>query len=159
MHRDLPHAELQFAQLQREFRDTGDLRLVSITVDPEHDTPAVLRHYAERYGSTESWWLLTGDKRDIYCLAQQGVRLSAADTAGPAPPACGSALSLGPTPAGASHGSKGLVMHSPRLVLVDRTARIRAYHPAGDPESMTRLRANLRALLAEPAAPPAPMAR
>ena len=144
-----PIQSLEFAQLQREFAGTADVRLVSITVDPTHDTPEVLRRYAQRYGASERWWFLTGNKRDIYCLAQEGFRLSVADPAAPSAPACGRAWRLSPAQAWASHGSGGLVMHSARVVLVDRTARIRAYHPAVEPESMTRLRTNLRALLAE----------
>lgn len=144
-----PTQSLEFAQLQREFAGAAELRLVSITVDPAHDTPAVLRRYAERYGAADRWWFLTGDKRDIYCLALEGFRLSVADPGASEAPTCGRAWRLGPAPVWASHGSGALVMHSARVVLVDRTARIRAYHLAVDPASMTRLRANLRVLLAE----------
>lgn len=146
-----PTQSLEFAQLQREFAGAADLRLVSITVDPQHDTPEVLRRYAERYGAGDRWWFLTGDKTDIYCLAQQGFRLSVVDPAAAAPPTCRQALRLGPAPAWASHGSKGLFMHSARAVLVDRAARIRAYHVATEADSMKSLRANLRRLLAEAA--------
>src|SRR6266849_6970962 len=38
-----PIQSLQFARLEREFPDAADLRLVSITVDPVHDTPEILR--------------------------------------------------------------------------------------------------------------------
>ncbi|MGH7307427.1 MAG: SCO family protein [Candidatus Rokuibacteriota bacterium] len=146
-----PIQSLSFAALQREFAESAGLRLVSITVDPAHDTPAVLRRYAERYGAGDHWWFLTGDKREIYCFAQEGLRLAVADPAAPAPPACGAKLSFGPRLAWASHGSPGLVMHSARAVLVDRVGRIRAYHLAIEPKSMQTLRANLRQLLAEPA--------
>ena len=145
-----PTQSLQLARLQREFQD-AELRLVSITVDPEHDTPEVLARYGARYGAGDRWWFLTGDKRDIYCLAQQGFRLGVVDPASPAPPSCGHALRFGPARAWANHGSKGLVMHSARVVVVDAAARIRAYHLATDEESMARLRANLRRLLAAPA--------
>ncbi|OLC34259.1 MAG: hypothetical protein AUH81_12650 [Candidatus Rokubacteria bacterium 13_1_40CM_4_69_5] len=145
-----PTQSLQLARLQREFQDAADLRLVSITVDPEHDTPEVLARYAVRYGAGDRWWFLTGDKRDIYCLAQQGFHLGVVDPAAPAPPSCGQALGFGPARAWASHGSKGLVMHSARAVVVDGAARIRAYHLATDAESMARLRTNLRRLLAAP---------
>ncbi|HSC28171.1 MAG TPA: SCO family protein, partial [Vicinamibacterales bacterium] len=91
-----PLQSLQFAQLQREFHDAADLRLVSFTVDPVHDTPEVLRHYADRYEAIDRWWFLTGDTRDIYCLVQQGFRLGVVDPAAAAPPSCGPALSLGP---------------------------------------------------------------
>lgn len=141
-----PTQSLAFAQLQREFAEERGFRLVSITVDPAHDTPAVLRSYAERYGATERWWFLTGDKRAIYCLAREGVRLGVTDPRS-ADPDCGATSWLTPGAAWASHGSQGLVMHSARIVLLDRQARIRAYHLATDPDSLARLRANVRTLL------------
>jgi cytochrome oxidase Cu insertion factor (SCO1/SenC/PrrC family) len=144
-----PAQSLQFARLQQEFAGVPDLRLVSITVDPRHDTPEVLRRYAERYGAGDRWWFLTGDKHEIYCLAQQGFHLAAVDPAESSPPACGRAVRFGPVAAWASHGSQGLVMHSARFVLVDRRGHIRAYHLATDAQSLTPLLANVRALLAE----------
>jgi protein SCO1/2 len=144
-----PTQSLQFGRLQSEFAGASDLRLVSITVDPTHDTPEVLRRYAERYGATDRWWFLTGDKREIYCLAQRGFRLSVVDPAGPAEPECGQAFRLGPAAAWASHGSGGLVMHSARFVLVDRRRHIRAYHRPTDRQSLETLAANVRTLLAE----------
>lgn len=152
-----PTQSLQIARLQAEFADARDLQLVSITVDPQNDTREVLAAYAERYGAAaERWWFLTGDKREIYCLAR-GLNLSVVDPADPTPPACGSAGGpvgailawLASPPAWATHGSEGLIMHSARLVLVDRAARIRAYHLAADEASLKRLRPNLRALLGE----------
>jgi len=152
-----PTQSLQLARLHGEFADASDLRLVSITVDPGRDTPEVLARYAERHGADPHRWLfLTGDKRDIHCLAR-GLRLSVVDPADATPPACDgsaarlSALALAwlaPGPALATHGSQGLVMHSARLVLVDRAGRIRAYHLATEADSLERLRPNLEALLA-----------
>lgn len=142
-----PTQSLQFARLQREFSGAPEFRLVSITVDPVHDTPAVLRAYARRYGAGDRWWFLTGARREIYCLARDGFRLGVVDPEASGSPACGEASWLGPGRAWASHGSRGLVMHSARVVLVDRTGQIRAYHLATDPDSMARLRANFRRLL------------
>ena len=144
-----PTQSLQLAQLQKVFAEASDLRLLSFTVDPRHDTPEVLARYAARYGADDRWWFLTGDQREIYCLARDGFRLSVIDSSSAQPAACGSAFRFGPAPAWASHGSQGLIMHSARLVLVDRSAEIRAYHLATDPDSILRLRANLRRLLAE----------
>lgn len=153
-----PTQSLQVARLQAEFAGAPDLRLVSITVDPKNDTREVLTEYAGRYGADrERWLFLTGDKREIYCLAK-GLNLSVVDPSDPNPPACdapaarviGAVLALLQPPfAFATHGSEGLVMHSARLVLVDRAARVRAYHLATDEDSLKRLRPNLRALLAE----------
>jgi protein SCO1/2 len=155
-----PTQSLQLAQLQREFSGAHDLRLVSITVDPVHDTLEVLQTYAERYGASERWWFLTGNKREIYCLAREGFRLAVSDPRAADEPDCRALAWLAPSVAWASHGSRGVhqdaqevVMHSARVALVDRAGQIRAYHLATDPESMARLRANLRRLLRAPAQP------
>lgn len=142
-----PLQTAELARLQGELLSDGRVRLVSITVDPEHDTPAVLRRYAERYRADPGGWLfLTGDKAAIYRLAREGFKLGVVD---PDDGVGGLLRGLGPAPAFATHGSKGLVMHSPRLVLVDGRARVRAYHQPDAPGSIERLRANLRVLLAE----------
>ena len=144
-----PLQSAKLAQLQAELAGELDLRLVSFTVDPERDTPAVLSRYAERYRADPVRWLfLTGDKRAIYHLAKEGFRLGVVD---PDDHAQGGWLlgRLAPAPALATHGSKGLIMHSPRLVLVDRQARIRAYHRPDDEQSLERLRQNLKILLRE----------
>ena len=144
-----PTQSLQFARLQSELPTAAALRLVSITVDPAHDTPAVMRAYAERYGASERWWFLTGEKRAIYCLASEGFHLAVSDPSAQEPVGCGAARRFGPARAWAGHGSKGLVlMHSARAVLVDGEGRIRAYHLATDSVSMKRLAANVRRLLA-----------
>jgi len=144
-----PTQSLQFAQIQRQFAAARGLRLVSITVDPQHDTPEVLARYASRYGADDRWWFLSGDQREIYCLARDGFHLSVVDSSAAQPPTCGSASRFGPAAAWASHGSKGLIMHSARLVLIDRKGEIRAYHLVTDADAIERLITNLRRLLDE----------
>jgi protein SCO1/2 len=58
-----PRLSANFAMLQRHFRDAaGDsLVLISVTVDPDFDTPAVLAEYARRWAAGEGWRFLTGD--------------------------------------------------------------------------------------------------
>jgi len=81
-----PLQSATLARLQRDFADDREVRLASISVDPEHDTPTVLRDYAQRFGADPARWLfLTGDKAAIYHLAQQGFHLSVLDLA-TAPP-------------------------------------------------------------------------
>lgn len=55
-----PVMSTQMANLHRRI-DHPDVRFVSITVDPEHDTPEVLREYAARYRPDPRWSFLTGD--------------------------------------------------------------------------------------------------
>ena len=142
-----PLQSLQVQRLQEEFTGASELRFVSITVDPSHDTPEVLQRYADRYGADpERWLFLTGPKPAIHALARDGFKLGVSD-ASPAARGGVSGWPLSPGPAFASHGSGGLILHSSRFVLVDRQARIRAYHRTDDPDSLARLRENLRALL------------
>jgi len=55
-----------FAQMRRELGAEADrIQLVSITIDPEHDTPAVLSEYAKRFNATPEWHFLTGKPKDI----------------------------------------------------------------------------------------------
>jgi protein SCO1/2 len=144
-----PTQSFELARLQGELAEAPDFRLVSISVDPAHDTPAVLREYARRYGAGDRWWFLTGDRRSIYCLARDGFRLGVSDPRATEALDCGGRAWLGPARAWASHGSSGLVIHSARVALVDRGLQIRAYHLATDEGSMARLRANIRTLLTE----------
>jgi len=75
-----PLQSAQMARLQEELKSEPDFRLVSITVDPEQDTPETLTEYATRFGADrERWLFLTGAKRALYALAVEGFRLSVAD--------------------------------------------------------------------------------
>lgn len=59
-----PRLSANFAAIQRKFADRmgRDLVLLSVTVDPDYDTPAVLAGYAKRWGADERGWrFLTGD--------------------------------------------------------------------------------------------------
>jgi hypothetical protein len=67
----------RLAQLQADFAAAPDVRLVSISVDAEHDTPSVLRRYAAGFGADpERWLFLTGDPAGIARLAQESFRVS-----------------------------------------------------------------------------------
>jgi protein SCO1/2 len=58
-----PRLSANFAMLQRRFRDQlgGNLLLLTVTVDPEFDTPPVLAEYARRWAAGTGWRFLTGD--------------------------------------------------------------------------------------------------
>ena len=60
----------QMRALQKRLPPGAPVRLVSLTADPEFDTPAVLAKYGRRYGyDTNNWLFLTGPKADVYGLA------------------------------------------------------------------------------------------
>lgn len=55
-----------FAKVQASLDSNGQkYRLISISIDPEHDTPARLRDYAAKYRAGDDWHFLTGDKTNI----------------------------------------------------------------------------------------------
>lgn len=55
-----------FSNLQKKLGpDSGKVRLVSITIDPENDTPKIMKEYLERYHAKPGWEFLTGSRADI----------------------------------------------------------------------------------------------
>lgn len=72
-----PAATLRMTELQKAARVAAvqDFELVSISMDPEYDTPGVLREYAETRGlDTTNWSFLTGPDAAVrHLLAQLGV--------------------------------------------------------------------------------------
>ena len=66
--------------LQGRLAGSG-VQLVSFSVDPEHDTPEVLKAYADRFGaSTDRWWFLTGPQPVIYGLIRDRFQLGVMET-------------------------------------------------------------------------------
>ncbi len=61
-----PVLSVSFSALQKRLeREALPYRLVSISIDPEYDTPAVLAAYAEKFKAGENWLMLTGDVERI----------------------------------------------------------------------------------------------
>jgi protein SCO1/2 len=127
-----PLQSAEMARLQRELNGKGEFRLVSITVDPDHDTPEVLARYGERFHADRRYWFfLTGDQTKIYQLARDGFRLSA-------------------TPLKPNGGETNReFIHSSRFVIVDGKTQIRGYYDSRDPQALHRLREDLKSLIQE----------
>lgn len=55
-----------FAQMQKQLGKSGsNLKLISISIDPEYDRPKVLNKYAKLFNAGPNWTFLTGDSKDI----------------------------------------------------------------------------------------------
>lgn len=122
-----PIISTRMGELRKPLRDT-DVQLVSFTVDPEKDTPVVLRAYAEKLNATPaSWNFLTGPKSTIYSLTRDGFKLGVADAT----------------------DNSGDPVHSTRVVLVDRRGVIRGYYDALEADAVTKLLADTNHLLRE----------
>ncbi|WP_158845436.1 SCO family protein [Algibacter sp. L1A34] len=75
-----PRMSKNLVQVQNTFEGFEDFGVASFTINPSHDTPEVLKAYAEKYGVTNpNWNLMTGEKAAIYKLANQGFNLYAAE--------------------------------------------------------------------------------
>jgi cytochrome oxidase Cu insertion factor (SCO1/SenC/PrrC family) len=122
-----PIITTRMSELQKPL-GKSDVHLVSISVDPENDTPEVLRTYAEKLSiQPQRWDFLTGPRESIYSLSRDGFKL------------------------GVSDGSEeeGVPVHSTRFVLVDRRGTIRGYYDALTPDAVTKLLADTNHLLRE----------
>lgn len=99
----------QMARLQSKVPPTSPVRFVSLTADPETDTPAVLETYSKRYGADpERWWFLTGPKSDVYHTAIAGLGFTVVENSVPSPKL------------------EDLFIHSNFFALVDKSGRLRA---------------------------------
>jgi len=120
-----PMISSRMSGLQKPLKNT-DVHLVSFTVDPETDTPEVLREYAAKLNARPGHWdFLTGPKEYIFELMRDGFKLAVAD---------GTEESGGP-------------IHTTRAVLVDRTGTIRGYYDMTAGDTSTKLAADVHHLL------------
>jgi len=68
-----PKMNMNMIDIQNKFFGNPNFGLVSITINPENDTPAVLKSHAELLGvKSSNWHFLTGDKAYIYDIANKG---------------------------------------------------------------------------------------
>lgn len=124
-----PLQTAMMARLQKEYSAIPVVQLVSVTVDPERDTPQTLSIYAARHNAdAKRWFFLTGQRDRIIRLIQDGFHLSVA------------AL-----PNGAE--ASDIIPHSPRFVLIDKEARIRGYYDSRELEAFVRLKNDVETLL------------
>lgn len=117
--------------LQNRFQDADGVRFVSFSVDPEHDTPEILKKYGERFGANpEKWFFLTGDKNEIFALSQKAFYLGVSDI-----------------PEAERPDPTQSVMHSSKFVLIDKQGRVRGHYNTEDPDFLGPLSRDARALL------------
>ena len=68
-------------RLQDSFRQNDSIvQFISISIDPEHDSVQQLRKFADRFNiNHDTWWMVTGDKKEIYDFALQEIKANVAD--------------------------------------------------------------------------------
>ena len=111
------------AQLHQSFRLLDEVALVSISVNPEYDSPDILKQYAQKHkADTRKWYFLTGSQEDIQNLAVHSFKIGSLEEP---------------------------IFHSGRFVLVDRKARIRGYYDGTQKEGIERLFKDAASLVKE----------
>lgn len=120
-----PIMKTQMLRVYQEFENDPQVVLLSHTIDPEYDTVALLRGYAERLGVTSrKWHFLTGKKEDIYNLAEKSYFTTAREDA---------------------LEDQGFI-HSGAFLLVDEHLRIRGQYDGTKPAEVDELIKDLRRL-------------
>jgi protein SCO1/2 len=118
--------------LQDQFATRSGVKFVSLTADPDFDTAAVLKRYAERHGADANRWVfLTGPKKEVYRLAVDGLKFVVLDK-----------TENKETP-------DDLFLHSTQFVLVDKHGRIRGYFEATEEEERKQLALAVKKLMRE----------
>lgn len=125
-----PKISSELTRIQDIFRDKPEIIFLSFSVDPEHDKPEQLKEYAKRYEAIPGkWYFLTGDKAQIYTLAQRGYFLPVVDH-------------------GVSYDKPDeTFIHSEKLVLIDKAGHIRGFYDGTDKKDTERLILEMRVLL------------
>lgn len=127
-----PIMNKQMQRVQKAFSDNDGLKILSFTVNPEIDTVAQMKRYAEGHGANdEQWQFLTGNKDELYGLARK------------------SFFVLKPAEAENLGDAGSDFIHTNNFVLVDRKKRIRGYYDGTSANSVDSLIHDIDRLLKE----------
>ncbi|GAB3969182.1 hypothetical protein GCM10028806_14800 [Spirosoma terrae] len=102
-----PIMKKNLLNVYKMYKDNPDIRILSHTIDPDHDTPAVLKQYAQDMGVTgKMWQFVTGDREKIYDIGENHYLVTA----------------------GKDSTAPGGYMHSGAFVLIDKEKHIRGMY-------------------------------
>ncbi|MEA5458240.1 SCO family protein [Arcicella sp. LKC2W] len=123
-----PKMKTQMLRIYEKYKDNPKVGILSHSIDPRHDTPAVLREFMDNLGiKSKMWQMVTGDKAKIYEIGQKSYMVSATDD---------------PT-------QPGGIVHSGAFILVDKNRHIRGIYDGTEPTKVDRLMIDMEILLNE----------
>ena len=123
-----PMMSNQLQEVQKAFLADDSVLILSHSVNPLHDTVAVLSNYADTYGAkTNKWHLLTGNKKQIYDLAKTSYLVNAFE----------------------DDGSPEGFLHSELFLLIDKKARIRGMYDGTNTAEVKKLIEDVKLLKQE----------
>jgi protein SCO1/2 len=108
------------------FREKPMVQIMSISIDPEYDTPEILKAYAEEHNATSGkWHFLSGPKEETYRLAKCGFIIPTVD----------------------GNGVPDDFVHTDKFMLIDELGRIRGYYSGTNREEVDLLMLETKVLL------------
>ena len=108
----------EMGKVQHAFKDDDAVVILSHTVDPEHDTVAVLKTYADEYRAEKGkWHMLTGSKKELYDIARNAYLAVATE----------------------GDGGPEDFIHSQYFMLIDTQKHLRGIYDGTDPFEIERL--------------------
>lgn len=110
-----PAMSARMGKLQTEIGDAS-VKFISFSVDPDHDSPQVLKEYGRGFGADGLRWRFLSTRKDEIFDVAAGMKLAAKPAE-----------------------RENAILHSDRFVLVDRDGRVRGTYLSSDEESMRRL--------------------
>ena len=109
--------------IHKSFKEDNNVRIVSISVYPEYDTPEILKEYASRYNAnTDKWHFLTGPEESVKNIIKTGFKIG---------------------------DYEDIIFHSEKFALVDISGNIRGYYSGMKTEDMSKLKKDIKKLLKE----------
>ena len=110
---ECPRMTSKMHQLEKRTGGEPDLRFLSISVDPDRDTPEVLKRFAAHYGApSERWRFLTGDNSSVHLLAYQTFHV-------------GDVI--------------GKIEHSTKFAVLDKRRTVRGYYSSFNEDDMAQM--------------------
>ncbi len=115
-------------KLQDSFlKNDSIVQFISISIDPTHDSVPQLRKFADRYDiNHDTWWMVTGDKKDIYDFAINEIKANVADV-----------------------GADTAFPHTENFFLLDSNKIIRGFYNGFDTAKQARLVSDIPLLMLE----------
>lgn len=122
-----PTMKKEMLRVYEAYKDHDEVGIISHTIDPEYDTVALLKDFAEKLDvEAPKWNFVTGEKEDIYELGQKGYMVTAME----------------------DENEAGGYLHSGAFVLVDKERKIRGVYDGTRSEEVDKLIADIELLLA-----------
>ena len=107
--------------IHKAFRNNDEVRIVSISVYPEYDTPEVLKEYASRYNAnTNRWHFLTGPEENVKLVIKNGFKMG---------------------------DYEDIIFHSEKFALIDQNGNIRGYYNGMKTDDIKTLKKDMKILL------------